>query len=230
MLARRSVVLVFCLISVSVFAASKTHYVRFSDSDWASIIGPPPLPGSAEQKSEIATLLNLQSHRTEAQEKRCKSEVHADAFYFSRVLGPHFTEHELPITAQLLREAAADASDIADHIKRRWNRTRPYLADQRIEPCVTLEKTGSYPSGHAVGGILRATILSEIFPEKRAALMSLGRQLGDDRLLAGVHYPSDVVAGQKLGKAIAEKLLDNPDFRAALAKARAECRHQHIEE
>jgi acid phosphatase (class A) len=219
--------LILIILGTTVLAASKPHYVHFSDSDWAALIGPPPLPGSAEQKSEIVMLLNLQSKRTEAQEKRCKSEVHADAFYFARVLGPHFSEHNFPITAQLLREAAADASDIADHIKRRWNRTRPYLADPRIEPCVTEEKTGSYPSGHAVGGILRATILSEICPEKKAALMSLGRQLGDDRMIAGMHYPSDVVAGQKLSAAIAEKLLSNPDFHAALIKAEAECTAVH---
>jgi acid phosphatase (class A) len=224
MLPRRYAVLLVCLINASVFAAAtRPHYVHFADSDWGSLIGPPPLAGSPEQKGEIVLLLDLQSKRTPAQVKRCKAEASATAFYFSRVLGEHFDEHDLPVTTQLLHDAYADAQSISEHIKRDWHRARPYDADSRINPCVTLEKSPSYPSGHAIRGILWATILSDIFPEKKDALMSLGRQLGDDRLIAGVHYPSDVVAGQKLGAAIAQKLLANPDFRAALAKARAEC-------
>jgi len=42
-------------------------------------------------------------------------------------------------------------------------------------------------------------------------------------VLGGVHYPSDVAAGRILGNAIADKMLANPEFQAALAKAKAEC-------
>jgi len=54
--------------------------------------------------------------------------------------------------------------------------------------------------------------------------MARGRQIGDDRFLAGMHYPSDVAAGQKLGAEIARRLLANPDFREQLRQAARECR------
>jgi acid phosphatase (class A) len=223
MTARGFAVFIFCLQTVALCAATRPHFVRFSDGDWGSLIGPPPLAGSPAQKAEVTTLLDLQSRRTDAQVKRCKAEATATPFYFSRVLGPHFDEHDLPVTNEVLHDASADAQSISEHIKRDWHRQRPYDADRRISPCVPLEKSPSYPSSHAIRGIVWAMMLSEIFPEKRAALMSAGRQLGDDRVLAGVHYPSDVAAGQKLGAAIAAKLLANPNFRIELNRARAEC-------
>lgn len=204
-------------------AAARTHYVRYTDANWDAIIGPPPTPHSRQQKDEIDELLAWQSKRTEAQEKRCRAEAHVNAFYFSRVLGAHFDQHDLPITAQLLRDAASDVTEIDDDLKRHWNQPRPYLTDKRIEPCVPLETATSYPSGHAIRGIVWARILAEIFPEKTDALMSAGRQLGEDRIIAGMHYPSDVAAGQKLGETIADKLLANRDFRKELEKAKEEC-------
>jgi acid phosphatase (class A) len=97
------------------------------------------------------------------------------------------------------------------------------VANPKIHPCLPLERSYSYPSGHAVAGIVWATLLSEIFPEKRDALMARGKQIGDDRVLAGVHYPTDVIAGRKLGEEIARRLLADQAFRAELEKAKQEC-------
>ncbi len=47
--------------------------------------------------------------------------------------------------------------------------------------------------------------------------------MGEDRVISGIHFPSDVEAGQILGKAIAEKLLNDPAFQTALNAARDEC-------
>ena len=53
--------------------------------------------------------------------------------------------------------------------------------------------------------------------------MARGREIGSDRALAGIHYPSDVAAGQTLGAAVVAKIRDNPQFKIDLEKARAEC-------
>jgi len=72
-------------------------------------------------------------------------------------------------------------------------------------------------------GILWASLLSEVFPGQRDSLMARGKQIGDDRFLAGMHYPSDVAAGQKLGAEIARRLLADDAFRARLQAVRDEC-------
>ena len=61
-------------------------------------------------------------------------------------------------------------------------------------------------------------------PEKAAELMVRAVQYGDNRVLAGVHYPSDVEASRRVAAATAAVLLTNPIFRADLASAKAELR------
>jgi acid phosphatase (class A) len=180
------------------------------------------------QTQEIDKLLDLQAHRTPEEEARCKEEVDATAFIFADVLGKGFNADDLPVTATLMKEVTHQAKVVAGAAKLTWDRKRPFLTDTRIKPCVELEKTSSYPSGHAIRGMVWALVLAEIYPEHRDALLARGREFGEDRVLAGLHYPSDVAAGQKLGAEIAKRLLADPEFRAKLDKAKEEAlAHAH---
>jgi hypothetical protein len=49
-----------------------------------------------------------------------------------------------------------------------------------------------------------------------------GQEIGWDRVVAGVHFPSDVYAGQVLGRALAQALLNNETFREQLELAKKE--------
>ena len=57
-----------------------------------------------------------------------------------------------------------------------------------------------------------------MFPDKKVELMELALQIGYGRPIAGVHYPMDVVAGQKLGNAYADVIMAQPAFKEALKK------------
>ena len=203
--------------------ATPAHFVTADQFDFKALLGDPPADNSPEHKAEIDRLLDLQAARTPEEEHRCKDEEEVTVFAFSTVLGEEFNATNLPVTAKVMAEAQADSKVVANAAKLIWKRVRPPLAEPRIHPCVKLEHTASYPSGHATRGMGWGTLLAEIFPDKRDALLARGKQIGDDRVLAGMHYPSDVAAGQKLGAEIASKLLANADFKAQLEKARAEC-------
>jgi acid phosphatase (class A) len=112
---------------------------------------------------------------------------------------------------------------IANPAKDFYGRKRPPLIDARVKPCVPLEATASYPSGHSTRATVWALVLSEIFPDQKDALIARSRQIGDDRVLGGVHYPSDVEAGRTLAAAIVKDMLADPDFQAQLEKVKAEC-------
>ena len=219
---RRSLVFLLPLLCLALGAAEKP-FVTANDFEFQSIIGDPPADDSAQHRQEVDAMLALQAARTAADEARCKSEVKVDPFIFSQVVGDAFSEKDLPKTAKLFTEITGETTAISTVAKNRWGRVRPPLAEPRIQPCVPLEKSGSYPSGHAARGIVWATILSEVFPEKREAIMSRGKLIGQDRVIAGMHYPSDVAAGQKLGAAIAKKMLASEEFQAELAKVKEEC-------
>lgn len=80
----------------------------------------------------------------------------------------------------------------------------------------------AYPSGHSTRGTVFATVLAELFPDKRDALLAKGWESGWLRVIGGVHYASDVYAGRVLGKAVARELLKNPRFQADMEAAKAE--------
>jgi len=214
--------LLTALVTLAAGPATQPAYLAPDNFDFKALLGDPPADGSPAQAQEIDKLLDLQAHRTPEDEARCKEEVDATAFIFADVLGKGFNETDLPLTAALLNDVAKQAKVVAGAAKVTWDRKRPFLADPRIKPCVELEKTPSYPSGHAIRGMVWALLLAEIYPEHRDALLARGREFGEDRVLAGLHYPSDIAAGQKLGAEIAKRLLADPEFRAKLDKAREE--------
>lgn len=194
------------------------------DFDFKALLGDPPADDSAAQKQELDTMLELQAHRTPEEVARCKSEVAGTPFTLgASVVGPWFDGKDFPLTTAMMQYVARKGTVISNAAKANWSRKRPFLSDERIKPCVVLEPTFSYPSGHATRGMLWAILLAELFPEHRDALMARGRQFGTDRTLAGLHYPSDVAAGQKLGAEIARRLLADPEFHAMLDKAKDEC-------
>ena len=49
-----------------------------------------------------------------------------------------------------------------------------------------------------------------------------GQEIGWDRVIAGVHFPSDVYAGRVLGRALAQAMLKSSDFQGRLMQAKAE--------
>jgi len=65
-------------------------------------------------------------------------------------------------------------------------------------------------------------MMAELAPDLKDPILARGRQIGYDRALAGVHYPTDVVAGRKLARDLFAKFMASPAFQADLAKAKAE--------
>lgn len=79
-----------------------------------------------------------------------------------------------------------------------YNRPRPFitLSDQ-IEPLIKHNVDWSFPSDHTVAAFAIATLLSMFFKRWRITvilyLLAIG--VGLSRIAAGVHYPTDIIAG-----------------------------------
>lgn len=65
----------------------------------------------------------------------------------------------------------------------------------------------SFPSGHTCAAFLFATITSSFFPLLIVPLFIWAAAVGISRVVVGVHYPTDVVAGMCLGLLISEWVL-----------------------
>jgi hypothetical protein len=190
--------------------------------DLKALLPDPPANGSPTTLKEIDLILQKQAARTPEEVARIKREVHLNVWLFDTVLGPWFTKKNLPITAALFGRVDATEHPIIDSAKKDWNRPRPFLQEKRIHPPIDLPKNASYPSGHSTVGDLDALILAELAPDLKDAILARGLQIGDDRVIAGVHFPSDVDAGRTLAHDLFDKFMAIPAFQADLAQAKAE--------
>jgi len=222
---------VFLILMAAISKAQSTDsttqpgvsFIQPDDIDVKTLLKPPPAEGSDQSRQELDVLLGLQNSRTDADIKRARAEAHLTPFVFSEVLGSWFNPDDLPVTAAFLANVMKETGSVATVGKDLFQRRRPYLVDTRIQPCVELEKTFSYPSGHSTRSMVLALTLAEIFPDQKDALIARAKLIGYDRELAGEHFPSDVAAGQTLAKAIFEKMDANPDFKADIEKVQEEC-------
>jgi autotransporter-associated beta strand protein len=72
-------------------------------------------------------------------------------------------------------------------------------------------KDGGYPSGHTNAGILAAMAYAYALPQRFSEMMTRGSQLGEDRILAGMHSPVDVIGGRIHALAVAAYALNQPE-------------------
>lgn len=202
--------------------ATAVPYFDPATVDLKTLLPDPPADNSDTTRKEIELVLQKQTSRTPQEVVRIKQEVHLKVWLFQDALGSWFTEKNLPATAALFQRVDATEHPIIESAKKDWNRPRPFLQDSRIHPPIDLPKNASYPSGHSTVGNLFALILAEIAPDLKDTIQARGLQIGDDRIIAGVHFPSDVDAGHTLARDLFAKFVANPEFQADLAKAKAE--------
>lgn len=200
-------------------------YLAPSALDYAALLPPPPAEGSAEAAADLEETYEVYRHRTPDERARGVAEVKLSPFHFSPVIGPWFEPGRFPKTEALFKELERESKAMSTAAKKRWQRLRPYHADPArfTDPIEHEDRTDySYPSGHSTRGTLYALILAEIFPAQRDALLAKGRETGWLRVLGGVHYPSDILAGRVLGQAQAQAFLRSASFQRDLAAVRAE--------
>ena len=87
-----------------------------------------------------------------------------------------------------------------------------YLRPNQLDPAtVTLFPTPnfpSYPSNHATFSSTRSEMLAYLFPTRADFIRAVGKEAGDSRIWAGIHYQIDLDAGNQLGRSVAQKFID----------------------
>lgn len=198
------------------------HFVKPGMFDIAKVLPEPPAPGSLAAQADLEAVLQAQVGRTPEQVAWVKLIDKDNAFSHASVIGPWCTKENLPATAALLKDVTEDVNAVGALTKKLHARPRPPLVDPRVQPCVPLPTTASYPSGHSTRTFIWALVLAEIFPEQRDALLARAHRVAWSRVLAGVHFPSDTVGGRLLAEAVVAELNKSAAFRAEVEKCRAE--------
>lgn len=88
-------------------------------------------------------------------------------------------------------------------LKRSASRPRPFHRDQEIVLSIAPLDRYSFPSGHTLHAVIFTYVAVSYFPMLGWLLIPFSFLVAVSRLVLGLHYPSDVVAGLLIGGGIA---------------------------
>lgn len=184
----------------------KSILYKFLQLDLQKEIKDPPAIGSEFNLREIKKAIYLQNTVIDAV-KQFSVDMHdikeTYKLWAAERLTPHLTRADYNFYANI----AQQTEGVIHYFKGMYNRPRPYqvcehlgvdLAKLTKKPC----SSASYPSGHACQSFLFAYIVGDLNYRHAKKALQLAHKISLSRVVAGVHFPSDVAAGKKLAQLI----------------------------
>jgi undecaprenyl-diphosphatase len=92
-------------------------------------------------------------------------------------------------------------------LKRTLARERPFIQCDRIALGTAPLDRYSFPSGHTLHAVSFTTMCTSYFPELGVVLVPFALLIAASRVILGLHYPTDVLAGAALGFGLASASL-----------------------
>ena len=89
-------------------------------------------------------------------------------------------------------------------LKRVFVRERPFITYSTIDLAMVPLDRYSFPSGHTLHAVSFAWQATVHFPELGWVLVPLAALIAASRVVLGLHYPTDVLAGAAIGASLAE--------------------------
>jgi hypothetical protein len=177
---------------------------------------PPPAPTSAEFKATLAEVRRISDTRTYEQLRIAQywenlsgafaaglwNEAARNAIS-SRGLG----EAESARVLALAHMTGFDAQLACHESKYVYWVPRPTQLDPQIRLAIGVPNHPSYPSNHACISGAVGLVLDAQFPEANGRYYAMGREAGESRIYAGIHYRFDVDEGLVIAQKVAARAL-----------------------
>ncbi len=93
-------------------------------------------------------------------------------------------------------------------LKHRVGRERPYVSCPGIRRCARTLDEFSFPSGHIMHAVAFSLVLAHYHPALAAPLWVFTVLVATSRVVLGMHYPTDVLAGAAIGWVTAMFMLE----------------------
>jgi membrane-associated phospholipid phosphatase len=173
---------------------------------------PPPTFGSAAYNAALAEVRALSDSLTPAQLALAQIWAPRTGAYMNGVaagmiVDDRRSDRDAARILALANMAAFDVANACFEAKLAYYFIRPSQADPRIKLPIGLPNHPSYPSGHSCFTAAYAAVLASVFPRQSDGLARMVEEAGLSRMYAGLHYRFDCLAGQALGRQVAENVL-----------------------
>lgn len=185
---------------------------------WRDMIRIPPPPDDAFTRDEVEYIIALKPLRGQYQNQidaQIADVVHP--FIDSLKL----SEARTAALRAFWEKLVPDITRVHMHFKATFDRARPRQYSDQVAPSIEPPGHPAYPSGHSTDAHTLALILAEMWPEKKAQLLSIALKIAINREIGGVHYRSDTMAGYLLAEQIVALLPRNPQAKILIATLKA---------
>ena len=145
---------------------------------------------------------------------------------YSEPFGIAISKENTPEILAFLERVFATATLCKDKAKANIMRIRPFTHFNEPTPIPQdeeeLKNNSSYPSGHTTIGWTIALVLAEINPAHQNEILKRGYEYGDNRVIVGFHFQSDVDNARLIASILFSRLHANDEFMKQLRKAKEE--------
>ena len=204
-------------------------YLAASALNGKDILPGPPAPGTPY---DVADRANYDATRALEGTERWKLAQQDNDLWeggalkrYACAIGKEISARSTPAAWRLLHKIELDVRTVGTPPKDHFNRTRPATGNDKplcVPRADWMRTNASYPSGHSMVAWAWALVLTEAAPERADALLRLGQESGESRVICGVHFTTDVEAGRTLGAGMVARLHAEPAFNADLAEMKRE--------
>ena len=136
------------------------------------------------------------------------------------------SDETTPALSRLLFKTYNTGNQSTEATKEQYMRKRPFV-QMNEDTCAQydiefLRTNGSFPSGHTAFGWATALVFAEMWPELQDTIFRRGFEFGENRIITGAHWQSDVYAGYLCAAASIARAHTNPELHKDILAARAE--------
>lgn len=120
-------------------------------------------------------------------------------------------QDDAPRAAQayaLLNTAGHDAGVACWDAKYTYWAIRPHQLDAEFSPLFAVPGHPSYPSAHSCFSSSAAHVLAHLFPTDADEVFALADEASESRIWAGLHFRSDLEAGNQIGRDVANAVIE----------------------